>query len=185
MKTYFLMNYVPVSAERNYGYCASEEDWMNRHEAWHFKDGNCSPRVLQGLAEGIRELATPNCVVCFVPSSSYSRTVSRYGEVSVKLQDMTGVPCSYKAISKENDSESGYIAGKKADPAADFSFDSSFFSGRPVILIDDVVTRGRTLESTARRLLERGATSVVALTVARTYNPIFQNNLPERQVVNL
>lgn len=185
MKTYFLMNYVPVSAERNYGYCASEEEWMDRHEVWHFKDGNCSPRILQGLAEGIRELKTTNCVVCFIPASTSMKTVTRYGDVSRRLQEMTGVPCSYTAISKENDSEAGHISGKKADPAEDFSFDSSYFSGKTVIMVDDVVTRGRTLESTARRLLARGASDVVALVVARTVNPIFQTVLPERQIVNL
>ncbi len=183
MKTFFLMNYVPVSAERNYGYCASEQEWMDRHEVWHFKDGNCSPRILQGLAEGIRELKTQNSVVCFVPASTSMKTVNRYGEVSRKLESMTGVPCSYTAISKETDGEAGHIYGKKADPAADFTFDASFFSGKTVILIDDVVTRGTTLESTARRLLARGASDVVALVVARTYNPIFQSNLPERQIV--
>ena len=81
---------------------------MDRHEVWHFKDGNCSPRILQGLAEGIRELKTTNCVVCFIPASTSMKTVTRYGDVSWRLQEMTGVPCSYTAISKENDSEAGY-----------------------------------------------------------------------------
>ena len=185
MKTYFLMNYVPVSAERNYGYCASEKEWMDRHEVWHFKNGDCSPRILQGLAEGIRELKTTDCVVCFIPASTSIKTATRYGDVSKRLQEMTGVPCSHTALLKKKDSEAGHISGKKADPAEDFSFDSSFFSGKTVILIDDVVTRGRTLEGTASRLLARGANDVVALVVARTVNPIFQTAIPGRQIVNL
>ena len=82
--------------------------WTVRHYVWHFKDGNCSPRILQGLAEGIRELKTTNCVVCFIPASTSMKTVTRYGDVSWRLQEMTGVPCSYTAISNENDSEAGY-----------------------------------------------------------------------------
>lgn len=186
MKTYSLMNYVPVSAERRYGYCASEEELMARHDVWHFKDGNCSPKILQGLADGINELKGTNSVVCFIPASTAAKTVTRYGDVSRKLQNMTGVPCSYTAISKENDSEAGHISGKKADPAEDFSFDSRFFKGKTVILIDDVVTRGNTLKSTASRLLNLGASDVIALVVARTFNPFFPPIVfPERQVVNL
>lgn len=185
METYYLLNYVPISAEKNYGYCASEEDWMNRHEVWHFKDGNCSTRILRGLADGLNKLRKNNSVVCFIPASTWTKTVSRYGEVAQDLQNMTGIPCSYTAIKKENDCESGYLSGKKADPAEDFIFDTNFFSGKSVILIDDVVTRGRTIENTARRLLSRGAQEVVALTVAKTINPAFQNSVSARQVVSI
>ena len=181
MNIYYLLDYVPVSAQ-NYGYCPTEEDWMDRHEVWHFKDGNCSSRILRGLVQGIRQLSSQNCVVCFVPASTKAKTESRYAGVSSRLQDMTGVPCSYKAISKAEDGLAGHLSGKKADPAADFSFNSDYFRGKKVILIDDVVTRGNTLESTARRLLEKGAREVVALTVARTYNPVFQNAATGRQI---
>ncbi len=174
MNIYYLLNYVPVSAQ-NYGYCPTEEDWMDRHEVWHFKDGNCSPRILRGLAQGIRQLASDDCVVCFVPASTKAKTEFRYANVASRLQSMTGVTCSYTAISKETDGASGHISGKQVDPASEFSFNADFFRGKKVILIDDVVTRGNTLKGTASRLLAKGAREVVALTVARTYNPVFQN----------
>lgn len=174
MNIYYLLDYVPVSAQ-NYGYIPTEEDWIDRHEVWHFKDGNCSPRILRGLAEAIRQLSSGDCVVCFVPASTKAKTESRYADVASRLQSMTGISCSFTAISKNNDGASGYISGKQADPASDFSFDMSFFHDKKVILIDDVVTRGNTLKGTASRLLANGAREVVALTVARTFNPYFQN----------
>ena len=182
MNIYYLLDYVPVSAQ-NYGYCPTEEDWMDRHEVWHFKDGNCSSRILRGLAQGIRQLSSPSCVVCFVPASTKAKTESRYAGVASKLQEMTGIPCSYQAIIKATDSQAGHLGGRQVDPAAAFTFDADFFRGKKVILIDDVVTRGNTLEGTARRLLEKGAREVVALTVARTYNPVFQNATAGRQIV--
>ena len=107
----------------------------------------------------------------------------RYEEVAEQLENMTGIKCSYTAISKDCDEESGYKSGKKDDPAEDFSFETSFFSGRRVILIDDVITRGNTLNCTARRLTKNGALDVIGLTVARTYNPIFQHSDADKQLV--
>ena len=181
MNIYYLLNYVPVSAQNN-GYIPTEEDWMDRHEVWHFKDGNCSPRILRGLSEGVRQLSSKDCVVCFVPASTKVKTETRYANVASRIQSMTGIPCSYTAISKETDGASGYISGKQADPASDFCFNVSFFQGKKVILIDDVVTRGNTLKGTASRLLEKGAREVVALTVARTFNPLFQNATAAYQI---
>lgn len=129
------MNYVPVSAERNYGYCASEEEWMDRHEVWHFKDGNCSPIILQGLAEEIRELKTTNCVVCFIPASTSMKTVTRYGDVSRRLQEMTGVPCSYTAISKENDNEPVTSPARKQIPPRTSPSTPAISLARPLSLL--------------------------------------------------
>ncbi len=181
MNIYYLLNYVPVSAQ-NYGYIPTEEDWMDRHEVWHFKDGYCSPRIFRGLTQGIRQLSSGDCVVCFVPASTKAKTESRYADVASRLQSVTGISCSYTAISRITDGEPGHISGKQADPASEFTFNSEFFRGKKVILIDDVVTRGNTLQGTARRLKAKGAIDVVALTVARTYNPMFQNAATDRQI---
>lgn len=169
------MNYIPLSAERNYGYCATSEEVSARHEVWNFKDGQCSSRILNGLAGAIRELSTGNSVVCFIPASTSEKTMARYGRIAPKLQEMTGVTCTCRAITKAYDGEAGHIAGKKDDPAAEFSFDSSYFAGKDVILIDDVITRGRTMYGTSERLLALGARSVSKLAVARTVNPIFSS----------
>jgi predicted amidophosphoribosyltransferase len=75
------------------------------------------------------------------------------------------------AITKSSDSESGYIAGKSGNPTADFVFNPSYFRGKKVILIDDVITRGRTFTDTALKLDINGAMSVVGLFVAKTVNP--------------
>ena len=178
------MSYVPVSAERKYGINVSETVLSERSELWAFKDGKCSENILDGLVEGIRELKTTNCVVCFIPASTSAKTVTRYCDLSRRLQEKTGVPCSYTAIYKENDSDAGHNSGKKEDPAEDFSFDSSYFFGKTVILVDDVVTRGNTIKSTARRLRDLGASDVVALVVAKTLS-IMKTVPPVRQIINL
>ncbi len=165
MKVYYLMEYLPSRYE------ATEEQERNRRSIYSFKNGSCSPAILNGLADGIMRLGDRNTVVCFVPASSHERTQKRYATLSSRLAYRTKMRCSYKAISKAEDSPSGYLAGKSEDPASDFVFDSSIFSGKKVILIDDVMTRGRTLEATARRLRDLGATEVIGLVVGLTINP--------------
>ena len=73
--------------------------------------------------------------------------------------------------SLKNNITRGDITGKAADPAAEFSFCPRYYRGKNVILVDDVVTRGRTLSGTGNRILPGGAASVVGLVVARTINP--------------
>ncbi len=180
MKYAYFMNYVPVSAERKYGYRATTSEISNRQAVWNFKEGICSSEILNAFANRIKSMATGNSVVCFVPASTSAKTVARYGELSRRLQAMTGVQCSYTAIRKTVDGESGHIAGKSDNPAAEFSFDPSFFRGKKVILIDDVVTRGNTLVGTAERLLSLGASDVFGLVVAKTVNPVFNNSYQSR-----
>lgn len=165
MQVYYYMEYLPTR------YAGTNSQIQDRRDIYNFKDGSCASHIINGLADGIRRIADSNTVVCFLPASTSYKTIRRYGNVSDRLSAMTGVRCSYKAISKTEDSDAGHIAGKSSDPAAEFTFDPSFFSGKKVILIDDVITRGTTLESTAKRLIRMGAREVVGLVVAKTINP--------------
>lgn len=165
MKVYYLMDYLPSR------YSATSEQARDRRAIYDFKDGNCPARIINGLADGIRRIADGNTVVCFVPASTQYKTLQRYGTLSSRLEALTGKRCSYTAITKPEDGESGHIGGKSSDPAAEFQFNSTFFTGKKVILIDDVMTRGRTLEGTAQRLREHGATDVVGLVAGLTINP--------------
>ena len=165
MKVYYIMDYLPTR------YPATEEQVRDRQAIYSFKDGCCPSRIINGLADGIRRISDSDTVVCFVPASTQFKTSRRYGALSSHLESLTGKPCSYTAISKPEDGESGHINGKSSDPASEFEFNASFFAGKKVILIDDVMTRGRTLEGTARRLREHGATEVVGLVAGLTINP--------------
>ena len=165
MKVYYLMDYLPKRYE------GTAEQLESRDAIYSFKDGYCPSSILNGFADGVRRIADNNTVICFIPASSHYKTVRRYSSVAPRLTALTGKQCSYTAITKPEDGESGHIAGKSDNPAADFHFDASFFSGKKVILIDDVMTRGKTLEGTAGRLRELGATEVVGMVAGITINP--------------
>ena len=51
------------------------------------------------------------------------------------------------------------------------SIQNQTYKNIEVILVDDVITRGRTFCQTADKLMQNGASSVVGLFVAKTVNP--------------
>jgi predicted amidophosphoribosyltransferase len=165
---YYTMEYLPTR------YVADESEWDNRHAVWNFKDGVCSSSILNDMVEIINHIVGWNksdYIICFIPASTSYKTNNRFSSVARRLTEKTGVKATLSAISKTSDSEAGHIAGKSCNPTADFCFDSSYFRGKKVILVDDVITRGRTFVQTANKLMEKGASSVQGLFVAKTVNP--------------
>ena len=165
---YYTMEYLPTR------YVASDNDWNNRHAVWDFKDGICHESIANDMVEIIKHIADGHeseYIICFIPASTKSKTINRFASVATKLTERTGVKATLSGIYKTSDSESGYIAGKSSNPTADFCFDSSVFRGKKVILVDDVITRGRTFVLTADKMIANGATSVEGVFVAKTINP--------------
>ena len=168
LRYFYTMEYLPTRYE------ASQSEWNNRRAVWNFKDGNCSSVIIDSLVNYVNHIVCGNksdYVICFIPASTSYKTSNRFGYVSQKLTNRTGVQATLSAIKKSTDSESGHIAGKSCNPTADFEFDSYYFRGKKVILIDDVITRGRTFSDTAIKMINKGALSVVGLFVAKTVNP--------------
>ena len=164
-KIYYFMDYLPIR------FNSTDEQIEDREDIFRFKDGYRVNRIYKGFADGITRLADADTVVCFVPASTAAKTKRRYEKVAKYLQGQTGIECSCTAIQKPIDGESGHVAGKTSNPAAEFTFDPNVFFGKKVILVDDVVTRGTTLESTARQLKRYGAKEVIGLVAGRTINP--------------
>jgi predicted amidophosphoribosyltransferase len=165
---YYTMEYLPTRYE------ASKSEWNNRHAVWNFKDGVCSSSVLNDLVEIINHIVSgrkSDYVICFIPASTSSKTTNRFSSVARRLTERTGVQSTLSAITRTSDSEAGHIAGKSNNPTADFCFNSSLFRGKKVILVDDVITRGRTFVQTADKLIANGASSVEGMFVAKTVNP--------------
>lgn len=166
---FYTREYLPTRYE------ADENQWENRRAVWNFKDGNCSPSVLNDLVEYIdkivRNESLSEFIICFIPASTRSKTLKRYSSVARQLSNRTGVETSLAAITKDVDTEAQHLGERRDNPAEAFSFDSDYFKGKRVILIDDVITRGKTFSSTAIKLISNGATSVVGLFVAKTMNP--------------
>ena len=81
------------------------------------------------------------------------------------------MPCSISTIQPIHDEVSGFVGGKKRNPAENFRIDKNDVTNQNIILIDDVITRGTTFVRTADKLVENGANQVIGFFLAKTINP--------------
>ena len=75
------------------------------------------------------------------------------------------------AIYNEHDHEAGHLTGKTGNPIEGFGFNTSGIAGKKIIVIDDIITRGKTFQMVAEKLMAMGATTVTGLFLAKTINP--------------
>jgi ATP-dependent DNA helicase RecQ len=163
------MEYLPVR------YSANSRQISNRQAVYDFKDGRCIDYIFNAFVKHILSEIDwrdkSDYLICFIPASTGKKTIRRYSNLARKLNAATGVKASLSAIKRCVDQEAGHLTGKKNNPLDGLKFNPSEFRGKKVFLIDDVITRGRTFDSTANKLMEYGADDVTGLFVAMTSSP--------------
>lgn len=166
---YYIMEYLPKR------YDATRQQENDRQVIYDFKNGYCPNSMKEKIVSLIRHIVEceggSNWRVCFIPASNHLNTIRRYKELSEYISSHTDYPCNVHTISKEIDSESGHLSIKKVNPAENFSICKDQVNNTNIILIDDVITRGRTFWSTAIKLQLNGARQVTGLFLAKTINP--------------
>ena len=129
-----------------------------------FLNGKGCDRILEAMTTRINRITgaeKAKWVICFIPSSDDA--INCYKRVASSIEQGTGVRAAIDSISRKIQSYS--------ESVADFDYSTSYFAGKHVILIEDVVRKGVVINSTARHLINLGATSVTGFAVAKTINP--------------
>ena len=181
-----LLEYLPIR------FGGTEAQVKEREEVFNFKGGRASQRTKDLLVSKINDITRDdkaNWVICFIPSSTRQKTETRYRELSGYLMRQTGVATSMLAITNLEDRESQHTGHRLADPTVAFAFDVKEFSGKKVLLINDVITNGTTFRISAHKMLRLGAVYVQGLFVAQTVHPglpqYTRNKLCESAVENI
>lgn len=192
-----LYNYYPTTCDWD----ASESEWNVRNLIWDFKANPNRPqseyeirtrheqalnRVLPKLVKVINHYfgskKSKLTLVC-IPSSKRIVTERRYKDLAQKLCSATGMSNGYDYVSVTSDGEAKHLGGTSS---AEFGIDSSYFKDRYVLLFDDVITSGSSMERFKRLLESVGATVIGGLSIGKTKherqlsNPIdgINNDLP-------
>lgn len=179
VECFSLYNYYPTTCEWN----ASEDEWDVRNLVWDFKANPNRPqseteigrrheRAMNDILPDLRRVLnhffgsrkSKLTLVC-IPSSKRIVTERRYKDFSNKLCNDTGMDNGYSHVHVVSDGEATHLGGSDL---AQFSIDSSYFKDRYIILFDDVITSGASMERFKRMLESAGATVIGGLSIGRT-----------------
>ncbi|MDO8614256.1 MAG: ComF family protein [Dehalococcoidia bacterium] len=125
------------------------------------------------MAERLREWSPPVQAVVPVPLSGHRQRERGYNQSQLLAREIsrqTGLPLAAKALRR---ARGGVPQVRQPDEEARRAgVAGAFAPGRPavsggILLVDDVITTGATLDACARVLLHAGAEAVFALTFAR------------------
>jgi len=162
------MEYLPVRFHATYGQRAS------RQTVYDFKNGIISTSVKSEFSRIVEDMVSGDkrdWVVLFIPASNEMKTRKRFESLSYHIESHTGVRATISGIVAMEETESQCITGYRYDKTDTYRFNSICFAGKNVILIDDVITTGLSLNTCADKLIEYGAKSVQGLFLAKTVHP--------------
>lgn len=187
VRCFSLYNYYPTTCSWN----ASEEEWDIRNLVWDFKANPNKPqseteirnrhsRAVNKILPDLTYLLdkffgyqkSRLTLVC-IPSSKRIVTERRYKDFSERVCSETGMTNGYHYVHIAEEGEAAHLGGVVQ---AQFYVDSSFFKDKYVMLFDDVITSGKSMEKIKRLLESAGATVIGGLSIGRTKHERQCNN---------
>ncbi len=179
----------------NCDWIASDREWEIRNLIWDFKANPNKPqsqieimtrhqRAMNEILPDINHVLnryfgsdiSKLTLVC-IPSSKEIVNNRRYKDFAEKLCSQTGMDNGFSNIWVSSDGDAKHLGGSSP---SEISLNPSYFNGRYVILFDDVITSGSSMERFKRILESVGATVIGGLSIGKTkherqgYNPIDQ-----------
>ena len=109
--------------------------------------------------------------VCFAPCSSEERSSRRFGNLYGFLKE--NLPCDVHMDTMVYLGEKfpSYLWGKREIDNGEIGIEANHVFGKHVILIDDVISTGKTFNKVGQLLMKAGALSVEGLFFSRTVYP--------------
>lgn len=128
-------------------------------------------RLNSSFGENVKSLT----LAC-IPASTEKRNQLRYERFADTLCSNLHMDNAFPHIHFEQEGTpkhmSFYNGGYRN---ASFSFDKEFFNGKSVILFDDIITSGKSMERFSQSLSECGASVICGISIARTrHDYVFQ-----------
>lgn len=165
------------------GWDVDQRDWNIRNLIWNFKANPNKPqssfeisiRHEQDMDEVIPLIKrviqryfgdkTSKLTLVCIPSSKRIVTERRYKDFSAKLCSLTRMSNGYDYVNVSSEGEAKHLGGSSQ---AEYTVDNSYFKNRFVILFDDVITSGRSMENFKYLLEQAGATVIAGLSIGKT-----------------
>ncbi len=133
-----------------------------------------APAMALPMAECLRDWAPPVDLIVPVPLAGRRQRLRGFNQshlLAREVGDLAGLPVGAGVLVRRraapSQARSADEAARRANVAGAFAAERSRLKGEGVLLVDDVMTSGATLDACARALRSAGSGSVYALTFAR------------------
>ena len=179
---YYYLNYLPTR------YNATYKQEQDRITVYRFKDGVCDDDVYMWIKIHLNNLCrfyhSGTILICAIPASTKIKTYNRYNKLLNKLSCDLNINNGFSSIVTKNDIAAGHCNNKNMESQHNFIIDSKTIVGKNVVLIDDVITTGRTFNNIKTELLKLGALNVTGLFIAKTIKMNSSNNHSPYNAIN-
>lgn len=187
LKISYLLDYYPTTLNID----ADDDEWDNRWIVWSFKNDpektskNAHQRALERVIPKFADLLRKTfgdealkylSLVC-IPASTPEKNEARYKEFSERLCRETCMENGFEHIRVTRTRVAKHEGGK--DENVNYSVDDSFFNGKRVILLDDIITNGNSMRIAKAILQKKGAKVICGLAVGKTRHTRHNLNIEE------
>lgn len=170
----YLFPYYPTTC----GFEANQDEWNNRYLVWNFKNSkgktsplqyesaleNLVPRIYRLLSNTFGYELSKLTLVC-IPASSRENNERRFKEFSDRLTRESGMGNAFNHIFVTEDATPKHLGGSGMPT---LGFDDDYFSGRYIILFDDVITRGNSMLRFKQQMEQLGSVVIAGVSIGRT-----------------
>ena len=166
---YYLYDYYP---HKRYDYARlTANQRLTSTLITHFKEGRRPARLHISTILKAAILHEPSLqydLLAVIPASTQQRNRKRFEAFCGLFAEPS--KNGFDAIRILHDREE--LKGQSGcDKTANLTFDRDMIAGKRILLLDDIITRGDSLQQTAEKLMDNGAISVTGLFLARTVAP--------------
>lgn len=173
----FLVPYIPVEDEKWLDAKERDERQRNRNLIWNFKYGeDINPgehqksmmQISQKLGQVLNDTfgyRTKGLTLFCIPASEEDIQWRRYYEFSRELCKITGMENSFKYIRINSKRIPVHLGGRGEK---NYILKEEFFKGKNIVLVDDIITTGRSLKKWVAEFEKMEAEVVAALFVGKT-----------------
>ena len=184
----YLLDYYPTKVD----FEADDDEWNDRWTVWHFKNDSDKtsekahqhvldrviPKFVDILNETFGEESLKYLTLVCIPASTQEKNDARYKEFSERLCRETGMENGFEHIQVTGARVAKHDGGEYDN--VNYSFDVSFFNGKRVILLDDIITKGNSMRIAKAILQKQGAKVICGLAVGKTRHER-RENMPEEE----
>ena len=157
-------------------YSLAPEEWDNREMIYNFKNNpeltdpvshrNAMEKAIALLLPQLRATFgehLPRLTLVCIPASTAEKTKARSEEFANVVTEATGMANGYPHVQVAVDAESKHLSNQPQ-----YTLDEEWFAGRDVLLFDDIMATGGSINSFAQQMTSGGAHVVAALVLGKT-----------------